>query len=309
MKKSFAIIGLGRFGLSLIEELSKYTNDIIGIDTDMDAVKTASHIIEQAYQADSSSEKALRSIGVQNADHAVISFGENFEGTIMTYVTLKNLGIKDITVRCDKDNYVEVELSAGDKITTKFNKKEVDELFEVKILGVNPLKSYDNITIKITLNPNTSISLGGIQLIRKESGLLYSYDENGNRISSSFGNKTNNIQYENNMPSLSIGVDSSMCRYKYDNNHNLIETKTGYGVKIENKYSTTYKNNLISTEISNASKTRTIKTRKEYSSDGRFVVKEIDEQLKQDFQWKISDEEKLYLIVHIQRIYEKSSKY
>lgn len=108
MKKSFAIIGLGRFGLSLIEELSKYTNDIIGIDTDMDAVKTASHIIEQAYQADSSSEKALRSIGVQNADHAVISFGENFEGTIMTYVTLKNLGIKDITVRCDKDNYVPI---------------------------------------------------------------------------------------------------------------------------------------------------------------------------------------------------------
>ena len=36
------------------------------------------------------------------------------------------------------------------------------------------------------------------------------------------------------------------------------------------------------------------------------VVKEIDEQLKQDFQWEISDEEKLYLIVHIQRIYEKS---
>ena len=180
-------------------------------------------------------------------------------------------------ISCDKDNYVEVELSAEDNISTKFNKKEVDELFEVKILGVNPLKSYDNVTIKITLNPNTSISLGGIQLIRKESGLLYSYDENGNRISSSFGNKANNIQYENNMPSLSIGVDSSMCRYKYDNNHNLIETKTGYGVKIENKYSTTYKNNLISTEISNASKTRTIKTSKEYSSDGRFVVKEIDE--------------------------------
>lgn len=180
-------------------------------------------------------------------------------------------------ISCDKDNYVEVELSAGDNITTKFNKKEVDELFEVKILGINPLKSYDNVIIKITLNPNTSISLGGLQLIRKESGLIYSYDENGNRISSSFGNKANNIQYENNMPSLSIGVDSSMCRYKYDNNHNLIETKTGYGVKIENKYSTTYKNNLISTEITNASKTRTIKTSKEYSSDGRFVVKEIDE--------------------------------
>lgn len=143
MKKSFAIIGLGRFGLSLIEELSKYTNDIIGIDTDMDAVKTASHIIEQAYQADSSSEKALRSIGVQNADHAVISFGENFEGTIMTYVTLKNLGIKDITVRCDKDNYVPIleklgvkdiispTKIAGAKLATRISAPDFVDYFEL----------------------------------------------------------------------------------------------------------------------------------------------------------------------------------
>ena len=143
MKKSFAIIGLGRFGLSLIEELSKYTNDIIGIDTDMDAVKTASHIIEQAYQADSSSEKALRSIGVQNADHAVISFGENFEGTIMTYVTLKNLGIKNITVRCDKDNYVPIleklgvkdiispTKIAGAKLATRISAPDFVDYFEL----------------------------------------------------------------------------------------------------------------------------------------------------------------------------------
>ena len=68
MKKSFAIIGLGRFGLTLIEELSKYTDDIIGIDTDEDAVKNAATIIEQAYQANSTSTKAMKSLGVHNVD-------------------------------------------------------------------------------------------------------------------------------------------------------------------------------------------------------------------------------------------------
>lgn len=113
MKKSFAIIGLGRFGLSLIEELSKYTDDIIGIDTNEDAVKNAAMIIEQAYQANSTSTKAMKSLGVHNVDHAVIAFGENFEGTIMTYATLKDLGIENITVRCDKDSYVPILTKLG----------------------------------------------------------------------------------------------------------------------------------------------------------------------------------------------------
>lgn len=143
MKKSFAIIGLGRFGLSLIEELSKYTDDIIGIDSDEQAVKNASHLIEQAFQADASSEKAMRSLGVQNADHAVIAFGENFEGTIMTYATLKDLGVKNITVRCDKENYVPIleklgvtdiispTKIAGKKLATKLSSPNFVDYFQL----------------------------------------------------------------------------------------------------------------------------------------------------------------------------------
>lgn len=108
MKKSFAIIGLGRFGLTLIEELSKYTDNIIGIDINEDAVKNAATIIEQAFQANSTSTIAMKNLGVHNVDHAVITFGENFEGTIMTYATLKDLGVENITVRCDKDSYIPI---------------------------------------------------------------------------------------------------------------------------------------------------------------------------------------------------------
>lgn len=113
MKKNYVIIGLGRFGLSLIDELSKYSDSVIGIDSNPEAVEVASRIIEQAYIADSTSEKALKNLGVQNADHVVISFGGNFEGTIMTYAILKDLGVENITVRCDRDNYIPILKKLG----------------------------------------------------------------------------------------------------------------------------------------------------------------------------------------------------
>lgn len=113
MQKNYVIIGLGRFGLSLIDELSKYSDNVVGIDINTDAVETASRMIEHAYIADSTSEKAMKSLGVQNADHIVIAFGDNFEGTILTFVTLKDLGCNNITVRCDRDSYIPILKKIG----------------------------------------------------------------------------------------------------------------------------------------------------------------------------------------------------
>lgn len=118
-KKSYAIFGLGRFGLSLVEELSKYTDNIIAIDKNEDSVKKAGEFINQCFILESSDEKQLRDIGVDNVDHAIICFGSNFEGTILTLVTLKNLGIEKITVRCDNDSYLPIleKLGATDIVS------------------------------------------------------------------------------------------------------------------------------------------------------------------------------------------------
>lgn len=113
MKKSYFIIGLGRFGLSLIDELSNYSDEVIGIDTNEEAVEEASKIIDKAYIADSTSENAMRNVGIQNADHVVIAFGNNFEGTIMTYATLRDLGIENITVRCDIESHIPILAKLG----------------------------------------------------------------------------------------------------------------------------------------------------------------------------------------------------
>ena len=39
MKKSIAVIGLSRFGLTLVEQLSKLNVDLVAIDKDKESVK------------------------------------------------------------------------------------------------------------------------------------------------------------------------------------------------------------------------------------------------------------------------------
>jgi trk system potassium uptake protein TrkA len=119
MKKSFAVLGLGRFGLKLIEELSHHNADIIAIDTSEENVAKASEFVSNAFVCDATNENALKELGVGNVDHAIIAFGSNLQATILSTIILKEMGINKITVRVDDDYYVKVikKLGATDVIS------------------------------------------------------------------------------------------------------------------------------------------------------------------------------------------------
>lgn len=119
MKKSFAIIGLGRFGLSLLEELVQFTDNIIVIDKSKEAVEKAAKFVNQCFIMESTNEKALKEKGVANVQHAMICFGDDLEATILTLVSLKNIGVKNITVRCDQEAYKPIleKLGANDIVS------------------------------------------------------------------------------------------------------------------------------------------------------------------------------------------------
>ena len=52
MKKSFIVIGLGRFGMSIIKTLNSLTSSVIGVDIDESRVLLASQEIEKCYVCD-----------------------------------------------------------------------------------------------------------------------------------------------------------------------------------------------------------------------------------------------------------------
>lgn len=113
MKKSFAILGLGNFGIKLIEELSNYNADIIAIDSNDNNVAKVGDYVSSAFVCDITNESALRKLGVNNVDHAVIAVGNNLQTTILCTIILKEFGIPKITVRVDDDFYVPVLKKLG----------------------------------------------------------------------------------------------------------------------------------------------------------------------------------------------------
>ena len=113
MKKSFAVLGVGSFGLKLIEELSQYQVDVIAIDSNDKNIEKASKFVDNAFVCDLTNEAALRELGVHHVDHAVVAFGDNLQNTILTTIILKEFGIPKITVRVDEDFFIPVLKKLG----------------------------------------------------------------------------------------------------------------------------------------------------------------------------------------------------
>ncbi|MBN1456319.1 MAG: TrkA family potassium uptake protein [Sedimentisphaerales bacterium] len=100
--KSFAVIGLGRFGYKLAIALSMSGAEVIAIDRDRTVIDQIRDQVANAVRLDSTDEDAIRAQGVDKVDVAVIGMGQGgraFESAIMTVVSLKNMGIKNIYAR------------------------------------------------------------------------------------------------------------------------------------------------------------------------------------------------------------------
>lgn len=98
-RRSFAVIGLGRFGRATAATLVEMGQDVIGIDSNEERVRELSDTLLHAAQLDATDVRALRAAGIQNVDVAVISIGENVESSVLVVMLVKELGIKTIIAK------------------------------------------------------------------------------------------------------------------------------------------------------------------------------------------------------------------
>ncbi|MDQ0859895.1 TrkA family potassium uptake protein [Bacillus sp. V2I10] len=99
MKKQFAVLGLGSFGGTLIEELSLLDVEIIALDKDMEVVNKYADKATIVVQANGINERELESLGIRNVDQAIVSFGDEVENSILATLVLKEMGIKQVWVK------------------------------------------------------------------------------------------------------------------------------------------------------------------------------------------------------------------
>ena len=98
-RRSFAVIGLGRFGMAMASTLAELGQDVIGIDSNEEPVRAVAPLVAQAVQLDATDDKALRSAGVQDVDVAVVSIGEHMEASLLVVVQVLGLGVREIIAK------------------------------------------------------------------------------------------------------------------------------------------------------------------------------------------------------------------
>lgn len=99
MKKEFAVIGLGRFGGSVLKELSELDADVLVIDINETRINEYQDYASEGIIGDSTDETMLRNIGIDNYDNVIVSIGDNIQASILTTLILKDLGVKKVTAK------------------------------------------------------------------------------------------------------------------------------------------------------------------------------------------------------------------
>ena len=73
--KSILLIGLGRFGRHIAQELNELGHQVMAIDSNEDRVNAVLSYVTNAQIGDSTSEYFLRSLGVGNFDVCIVTIG------------------------------------------------------------------------------------------------------------------------------------------------------------------------------------------------------------------------------------------
>lgn len=113
MKKEFAVIGLGRFGGSICQELAELGMPVLAIDHKEDRVNKFAAIASHAVCADTTEEKVLKELGIRNFDHVIVAIGDDIQASILTTLILKELGVNKITVKAQNDYHEKVLMKIG----------------------------------------------------------------------------------------------------------------------------------------------------------------------------------------------------
>ena len=95
------ILGLGRFGQALGEELVAGGVEVLCVDADARVVQECSTTFDHVVSADTTNPEALRQLGVADAGRVVIAIGSNIEASVLTASAVVDMGVPSTWAKAD----------------------------------------------------------------------------------------------------------------------------------------------------------------------------------------------------------------
>ena len=113
MKQQIAVIGLGRFGAAVAEELVKAGHDVLGVDSDLSVVQGISTRLTHVVQADAADRETLERLSIADFDVVIIGVTGNLETSILATLEVKRLGVPTVIAKARNDAHGEILTRVG----------------------------------------------------------------------------------------------------------------------------------------------------------------------------------------------------
>jgi trk system potassium uptake protein TrkA len=99
MANQYAVIGLGRFGISIAAKLFESGQEVLGVDMNEERVEESHPYVTHSVIADSTDAEALKAIGIRNFDTVVVAIGSDIQASILSVLLVKELGVKNVIAK------------------------------------------------------------------------------------------------------------------------------------------------------------------------------------------------------------------
>ena len=117
IKQTYAVFGLGRYGIAVAKELVESGAEVLAVDVDEDIVNEASLVLPYCKKADVTDAEVIKQLGIRNIDVVVISMASNLEASVMATVLCKEAGVKTVIAKCANEMSQKVLSKVGaDKV-------------------------------------------------------------------------------------------------------------------------------------------------------------------------------------------------
>ena len=126
MKKSYAVFGLGRYGIAVARELVANGMEVIAVDADERIVNAAANELPICKCADVTDPDVIKQLAIGNVDVVIIAMANNLEASVMAVTLCKEVGVKTVIAKCKNEMHQKILTRVGaDKVVFPENESGI----------------------------------------------------------------------------------------------------------------------------------------------------------------------------------------
>ncbi|SFQ41360.1 trk system potassium uptake protein TrkA [Lachnospiraceae bacterium XBB1006] len=154
MTKSIAVLGLGKYGMSLAQNMYDMGADVLIVDRNEDLLEDCADFSTAAVCADLENEDEVAALGLKNMDIVVVAMGGNLAASILCVAVAKEQGVPKIVAKSASNRMSSILKKIGaDKVIIP---EEYSGQQSARILASNVFLDYfqvDNTLCMVEMKP------------------------------------------------------------------------------------------------------------------------------------------------------------